>query len=87
MPSGCLHSSSGIESNCGTAESAKFGAQCRDKLYLNRVGNHLEEAYRGNLGFERGIGVCRDNNKDETWNEAPSAKGCKLYFSPLLQLS
>ena len=69
------------------AESAKFGAQCSDKLYLNRVGNHLEKAYRGNLGFERGIGVCRDNNKDETWNEAPSAKGCKLYFSPLLQLS
>ena len=47
----------------------------------------MEEAYRGNLGFERGIGVCRDNDKDETWNEAASAKGCKLYFSPLLQLS
>ena len=29
------------------AESAKFGAQSRDKLYLNRVVNHFKEA----LGF------------------------------------
>ena len=29
------------------AESAKFGAQCSDKLYLNRVGNHLEKACKG----------------------------------------
>ena len=77
------------ESNCGSAESAKNRAQCRDKLYLNRVVNHSEEAYRGILGFERGIGVCRDNDKDETFQEdgTASAKACKLYSPPLPQLS
>ena len=39
------------ESNCDTAESAEFRAQCRDKLYLNRVVNHWGEAFRGNLGY------------------------------------
>ena len=39
------------ESNCDTAESAKFRVQCRDKLYLNRVVNHWGEAFRGNLGY------------------------------------
>ena len=52
MPSGYLHHNSGMtESNCGTAESAKFRAKCKDKLYLNTVVIHWEEAFRGNLGF------------------------------------
>ena len=40
-------------------------------------------------GIDRGIGVCRGNDKDETFqeDETASAKAYKLYFPPLPQLS
>ena len=90
MPSGCLHRNSGMtESNCGTAESAKFRAQCRNKLYLNRVVNHWEEAFRETWGMDREIVVCKDNHNYKTFqeDETVSAKAFKLYFPPLPQLS
>ena len=72
------------ERNCGTAESAKFKAQRRDRLYWYRVVNHCGEAFMENLGFptDRAIGVFRDNDKDETFqeDETASAKACKLHF-------
>ena len=74
MPSGCLHNSSGMtESNCGTAENAKFGAQCRDKLYLNRVVNHWQEAFRETWGMDREIVVCKDNHNYKTFQEDETA--------------